>query len=255
MAGKMSPARVIFLALCIQFSLSQEVAVTCGECDKSTCPSVSSCPSGVVSDPCGCCDVCARSLGELCDQGGTPHRFGTCGEYLKCAARIDLPDSQETTCQCEEQSAVCGTDKVTYPTLCDLLANVKHNPDLEVAVRGPCLAAPTIRSRPEDKERPLGSILVLDCEAVGHPTPAITWRLTTTDGTSKELPGDNPSFAVQVRGGPEANMITGWVQIMRINEDTTGVYSCVATNSEGVAQASATVSLLNKDAGDHVNSV
>nr|AOC31985.1 insulin-like peptide binding protein [Callinectes sapidus] len=255
MAGQAGVRAVIFLCLFLPFSLSQDAEVSCGECDKSTCPSVASCTSGVVTDPCGCCDVCARGLGELCDTPGSNHQFGSCGEYLRCAGRTDLQNSQETTCQCQEDTAVCGTDNVTYPTLCDLLAKVKDVPDLEVAVRGPCLAAPVIRSRPEDKERPVGSILVLDCEAAGHPTPSISWRLTTVDGTSTELPGDNPSFAVQVRGGPENNMITGWVQIMKITEDTAGVYSCVATNSEGVTQASATVSLVKKEVNDHENAV
>nr|QBA83590.1 insulin-like androgenic gland binding protein [Portunus trituberculatus] len=255
MAGRFEVTVLIFTSLFLHFSLSQEAEVTCGECDKSTCPSVEGCPSGVVADPCGCCDVCARGLGELCDPPAAPHRFGSCGEYLTCAGRSDLRNSQETTCQCQERTPVCGTNKVTYSTLCDLLAQVTHNPGLEVAVRGPCLAAPLIRSRPEDKERPPGSILVLDCEALGHPTPSITWRLTTIDGTSTELPGDNPAFAVQVRGGPESNMITGWVQIMRISQSTIGVYSCVATNSEGQAQASATVSLLKKDDNDHTNAV
>ncbi|KAK8379283.1 hypothetical protein O3P69_019270 [Scylla paramamosain] len=148
MAGRTELSLVIFACLFFQFSLSQDLNVTCGECDKSVCPSVDSCPSGVVSDPCGCCDVCARVLGELCDLEGGSHQFGTCGEYLTCAARSDLQDSQESTCQCQEQMPVCGTDKVTYPTLCDLLAKVKDNPELEVAVRGPLSGSPHYKVTP-----------------------------------------------------------------------------------------------------------
>nr|ART33388.1 insulin-like peptide binding protein [Chaceon quinquedens] len=246
---------LICASLLLPFTAAQDSGVTCGECDKSKCPNVDDCPSGVMQDPCGCCDLCARGLGQLCDFDNTGHVFGTCGEYLKCTTRTDIQDSQEATCQCQEQTQVCGTDKVTYPTLCHLLAKVQDLPGLEVAVRGPCMAAPTIRSKPEDKMRPMDSFLVLDCEASGYPVPTISWRLSKLDGTSLELPGDNPAFAVQVRGGPENSMVTGWVQIMKITEESLGVYSCLATNSEGEAQASATVSELKPDSNIHENTI
>ncbi|ROT76300.1 insulin-like binding protein [Penaeus vannamei] len=103
--------------------------------------------------------------------------------------------------------------------------------------------APVIVSAPEDAERPEGSILVLDCEVKGYPVPDVTWELNLEDGSSFKLPGDMSSLAVQVRGGPEKFMATGWVQIMRIKKDTVGTYSCVATNSEGEARAAAKVQI------------
>ncbi|XP_050699807.1 insulin-like growth factor-binding protein-related protein 1 isoform X2 [Eriocheir sinensis] len=250
---------VIPLTLFLTLSLShaQDAPEPCGECD-STCPDVTTCKYGVVKDVCGCCEVCARGLGQRCDEPYNvhenahdlaPHKpvYGSCGEYLVCVPRTDLQDSSEHTCQCSEDGQVCGSDGQTYTSLCHLLARTYELTDLHVAVRGPCMEAPTIRSTPEDTSRPLGSILVLDCEAKGFPVPTITWVLNKPDGSSLELPGDDSSFAVQVRGGPESNMVTGWVQIMRITKDTLGIYTCLAKNSEGEARASATVTELKPE--------
>ncbi|XP_069959480.1 insulin-like growth factor-binding protein-related protein 1 isoform X1 [Cherax quadricarinatus] len=229
-------------ALLVAVAASQSI-VTCGECDRSKCAVTASCPGGVVLDTCGCCEVCARGLGQLCENTTTEDtptttHYGVCGQYLVCRTRTDTGGTGEATCECEDSGAVCGSDGVTYTTLCHLLMETAERPDLSVAVRGPCKTAPVIKSKPEDKIRPLGSILVLDCEAVGYPVPDITWELNRPDGSSFKLPGDDSSFAVQVRGGPEPYMITGWVQIMRVTNENLGIYNCVATNSEGEARAS-----------------
>lgn len=44
---------------------------------------------GIVKDICGCCDVCAKVLGERC--GGPFYRGRTCDEGLKCVKK-ELPD-------------------------------------------------------------------------------------------------------------------------------------------------------------------
>lgn len=214
----------------------------CGECDRSTCEEIGSCPGGIVMDVCGCCQVCARGLGQRCDLTGT-NMYGACGEYLECKARTDIGATTEATCLCEEEGSVCGSDGVTYESLCHLLQQTAETPELFVSVRGPCQGVPKIKSAPEDKVRPEGSILVLDCEAVGYPVPEISWELHRPDGSSLKLPSDDSSFAVQVRGGPEKHMVTGWVQIMRITRKSVGIYTCVATNEIGEVRSSASVSL------------
>nr|XP_045600238.1 insulin-like growth factor-binding protein-related protein 1 [Procambarus clarkii] len=241
----------IAAALSVGAVVGQVITSTCGECDRSSCVDVeASCPGGLVLDACGCCQVCARGLGQRCENRTTSSpplttttsaHYGECGEYLVCRTRTDTGGTGEATCECEDQGEVCGTDGTTYTTLCHLLMETVKRPNLNVAVRGPCKTAPVIKSKPEDKIRPLGSILVLDCEVAGYPVPDITWELNLSDGSSFKLPGDDPSFAVQVRGGPEAYMVTGWVQIMRITKANLGTYTCVATNSEGEVRASASV--------------
>lgn len=56
-------------------------------------------------------------------------------------------------------------------------------------------------------------------------------------------PGDDLYVAVQVRGGPEPFMVTSWVQIVDLRPTDIGIYTCVATNSEGEARASAKVGI------------
>jgi len=223
----------------------QSVRPECGECDRSSCPDVGSCPRGAVMDTCGCCEVCSRGLGQRCENEtttGTEGSYGPCGEYLVCRGRTDTGRSGEAVCECESPGWVCGSDGATYDSLCHLLEKTTKNPDLFVAVRGPCETEPMIKSPPEDAARPRGSILVLDCEVAGYPVPEVTWELNRLDGSSFRLPGDESSIAVQVRGGPERFMVTGWVQIMRVAKDTIGTYTCVATNNKGEARASAKVS-------------
>ncbi|XP_042231558.1 insulin-like growth factor-binding protein-related protein 1 [Homarus americanus] len=234
-------------AFLVAVAVAQDIDISCGECDRSLCPEVEdSCLGGLLLDTCGCCQVCARGLGQLCENQTlnipSPSQYGICGEYLVCLTRTDTGNTGEATCQCEDDGVVCGSDGVTYTTLCHLLQDTTEKPDLHVAVRGPCEATPIIKSRSEDKIRPLGSILVLDCEAFGYPVPEITWELNRPDGSSVKLPGDDASFAVQVRGGPEPYMVTGWVQIMRVTKESLGIYTCVATNTEGEVRASTTVS-------------
>jgi len=52
---------------------------------------------------------------------------------------------------------------------------------------------------------------------------------------------DDQSVSIQMRGGPEPLMVTGWAQIMSLDPDDIGVYHCVAANSEGKVHAMATV--------------
>lgn len=84
------------------------VARDCVPCDKVTCPDVYQCVAGVIMDTCGCCQVCGRSEGELCDPGwdGDQH-YGQCGDNLEC---IQDQETQEHKCVCRwyEYNKVMG---------------------------------------------------------------------------------------------------------------------------------------------------
>ena len=41
---------------------------------------------GYTTDRCGCCQICARTENELCDQFPEKDRFGICGENLDCTS-------------------------------------------------------------------------------------------------------------------------------------------------------------------------
>nr|AYU97980.1 IGFBP-related protein 1 [Asellus aquaticus] len=207
----------------------------CEKCDRSVCPIVSSCVSGVTLDVCGCCEICAQKLGEKCDlvKEGEKSRK-SCGDFLTC--------SPKGVCECEEKDAVCGSDGKTYATVCKLLEATAGDRELTLVERSPCRTGPVIKTAPKDSIRPLGSILVLDCEATGYPVATITWELNKDDGSTIQLPSDDSLVAIQMRGGPEKHMVTGWVQIMKILPENVGIYTCIATNDKGEARASAKVS-------------
>nr|AYU97986.1 IGFBP-related protein 1 [Dynamene bidentata] len=212
----------------------------CTSCERSECAALSSCPSGVTQDACGCCEICAQTLGQQCDYISddvtveTPVNQ-TCGEYLFC--------NEQGFCECSEEGAVCGSDDVTYNSICELILETVKSSDLTLVNRAACRKGPVIKTSPKDAVRPLGSILVLDCEATGYPVPSISWEYYRQDGATFQLPNDDPLVAVQVRGGPEKHMVTGWVQIMKILPENTGIYTCIATNDKGTVKASAKISL------------
>ncbi|KAA0202828.1 hypothetical protein HAZT_HAZT006555 [Hyalella azteca] len=106
---------------------------------------------------------------------------------------------------------------------------------------------PVIKTPPQSSKRQLGGILVLDCEAMGYPVPSISWELYKPDGNTIKLPNDDSGIAVQIRGGPEHHMVTGWVQIMKVTKDNVGTYVCNAENSLGAAKATADISYIGRE--------
>merc|ERR1712142_1255142 len=97
----------------------------CGDCDRADCPELGKCPTGVVKDFCGCCDVCAGRMGDRC-QNTTEENplYLPCGIDLVCKRRYDIPDSAEASCECLEEGEVCGSNDVTYRTPCHLVEEV-----------------------------------------------------------------------------------------------------------------------------------
>jgi len=247
--GGYTKLAVLFLAAVVVGVVAQ--TPKCGACDRSSCPPVEECPGAEAMDACNCCVMCQRALGQRCD-GGEALEYGPCGDYLACRPRKDLTHqagSPEYSCQCQKAGVVCGTDGATYTTLCHLVAEGSSN--LTIQHDGPCPSAPVIRTGPMSSRRQPGSILILDCEALGVPVPEIFWELLKPNGESELLPNDDSSVAVQSRGGPEPFMVTGWVQVMRVTREAQGTYICNARNSRGTARATASITLANTQPRTH----
>jgi len=215
----------------------------CEPCELSTCASVDHCEAGVVLDDCSCCQICALKEGELCDERGE-RKFGNCGDNLVC--QLDK-ETQESTCTCTQVKMVCGSDDVTYDTPCQLNEESvrrsadKNSKSLTMAYWGPCNMSPIIVSPPTDTYGARGANLTLDCEAKGFPAPTITWQYDNVEGETILLPSDDQMISVQMRGGPEPMMATGWAQIISLHPSYSGTYHCIASNNQGSVHASASV--------------
>lgn len=60
-------------------------------CNQLVCDhDASNCSTGVTTDPCGCCQVCARGPGEPC--GGEGEDAGVCGTGLTCEIQAKTGD-------------------------------------------------------------------------------------------------------------------------------------------------------------------
>lgn len=121
----------------------------CGVCEPEKCqPPEENCLAGLVKDLCGCCYVCGRREGELCDGDFLPipyrnRGFGPCGENLECRPRTDLApgDIPEAQCVCLKTETMCGSDGKTYENECQLTeARYKQREELLIKAmhRGPC---------------------------------------------------------------------------------------------------------------------
>ncbi|KFM69260.1 Kazal-type serine protease inhibitor domain-containing protein 1, partial [Stegodyphus mimosarum] len=248
------------LILAIAFiQVRSELNDKCGECEPEKCkPPAEECLAGLVRDLCGCCYVCGRQEGELCDGDLLPIPYrnrghGPCGEHLECRPRTDLApgDLPEALCVCIKTEALCGNDGVTYENECQLTeARYRYRNGLQAAHRGPCKSAPKIVSPPEDVANYTGGHVALSCEAMGWPIPVVEWRVDKGNGDTEPLPSDDPKVAVQSRGGPSRYEVTSWLQFLNINPENQATYWCIAKNELGESSASATVKVTNLK-GDH----
>jgi len=222
---------------------------TCEPCQKVECQSLFECLAGVVPDRCGCCQVCARHEGELCDPG-KENKYGTCGDNLDCK---HFHETGESICVCRESKEVCGSDGLTYGSPCELNEeSVRRDaspilPTLSMSYWGPCKEAPIIISPPVDSYGPIGTNLTLDCEARGFPAPTISWQYDNVEGRTIVLPSDDQDISIQMRGGPEPLMVTGWAQILTLDHAYSGTYHCIAANSEGKVYARAAVGVYRNE--------
>jgi len=221
----------------------------CEPCHEVQCDALYQCLAGVVPDRCGCCQVCAQREGEMCDPGPAD-KYGTCGDNLECR---HFPETGESTCVCREDKEVCGSDGLTYGSPCSLTEeSVRRElspklPDLSMDYWGPCKEAPIIISPPVDTRGHVGANLTLDCEARGFPAPTISWQYDNVEGVTILLPADDQDISIQMRGGPEPLMVTGWAQIVSLDPSYSGVYHCIAANSEGRVEAQAAVGVYRQE--------
>jgi len=249
MVSFMTSSSALALAILVVVATTMVDAVPCEPCKPENCASPSLCVAGYSTDRCGCCQICARTEDQLCDLSPGGGKYGICGENLECKSRKeDGGDADEYVCKCRETKMVCSNEGKTFPTICALNEESisrgvpdKYNPELTMDHWGPCKEEPVITSPPSDSYGPLGANLTLDCEARGFPAPTITWQFLSTEGKTISLPSDDQSVSIQMRGGPEPLMVTGWMQIMSLDPIYIGDYHCIATNSQGQAFSRASV--------------
>ncbi|KAJ8271254.1 hypothetical protein COCON_G00101130 [Conger conger] len=241
---------VLVASLTLSAAGSGRVARSCGTCEPSACAPLPAdgCAFGTMLDPCGCCEICAAGLGELCGGRGLSAR--RCAPGMECVKDEDDPKSKFGICLCKSNYEVCGTDGVTYKTGCHLkTANQKaldeKKPEITVQNKGKCAQAPVIVTAPKEIFNVTGSQVFLSCEAIGVPTPILTWKkLSNGKGKAALLPGDRDNLAVQTRGGPEKHEVTGWVLISPLTEGEAGSYECHAVNSKGEASALGSITVV-----------
>ncbi|XP_023217453.1 venom protein 302-like isoform X2 [Centruroides sculpturatus] len=82
---------LLVLACCIIATY----ALDCPSCDKSACQPHGRCVAGVVKDVCGCCDVCAKRIGEEC--GGPDDIYGKCARWMLCVGPFPPPKDVKDT--------------------------------------------------------------------------------------------------------------------------------------------------------------
>ncbi|KAJ3587832.1 hypothetical protein NHX12_011427 [Muraenolepis orangiensis] len=222
-------------------------ARSCGTCDLTACEPlpVGGCAASTALDSCGCCTVCNAAEGEQCGGRGAAAR--RCASGLECVKSDKDKKSKAGVCACKANYEVCGSDGVTYKTGCELKAAssqavAEERAEIKTQNKGRCATAPVIVTAPVDVYNVSGSQVYLSCEAIGVPTPVVTWKkVVSGKGRMEILPGDKDNLAIQTRGGPEKHEVTGWVLISPLSQGEAGSYECHAANSKGEASAVGTI--------------
>jgi len=223
----------------------------CTSCNPDAClPEPVNCPAGLVTDGCGCCNVCGKTEGQRCDHPDLPASVtgnaGKCGQHLECRLRDDVGVPVEAVCRCRFVGVVCGSDGVTYDSGCNLMEKaIEKQIKINVQSMGPCQSAPIITSPPENIKNSTGGTVTLACEASGFPIPAIDWTWTRVDGKINYLPSDDQRISVNTRGGPERWQATSFLQIWELGKQHEGDYTCYAVNVNGTTSARARVNVVN----------
>ncbi|KAB5554248.1 hypothetical protein PHYPO_G00048170 [Pangasianodon hypophthalmus] len=234
---------------------------SCGPCEPSSCAALPAAGCAFrVMDACGCCELCAAGPGEPCGvRGATVTR---CAPGLECVKapedknKLKKKKTEPGVCVCKNGDfEVCGSDGVEYRSVCALRAasasaERQHKAGIKVRNKGKCARAPVIVTGPGQVWNVTGAQVFLSCEAIGVPTPVLSWRKVMDNKKfSQMLPGDQDNLAVQVRGGPEKHEVTGWVLIFPLTKDVAGYISRIfLTSGHGTSvihsgEASATPSM------------
>jgi hypothetical protein len=91
---------------------------------------------------------------------------------------------------------------------------------------------PSIEDSANEVAATSGSRALLECDAMGMPTPTVTWK---KDGN--DIPSSGSRYAMQR---------TGSLQFSRVLIEDSGVYECIAENEAGVARKEITLVVQGK---------
>uniref|UniRef100_A0A7N9AZA5 Insulin-like growth factor binding protein 7 n=1 Tax=Mastacembelus armatus TaxID=205130 RepID=A0A7N9AZA5_9TELE len=240
---------MLFLVPVLSVLPAPSAGIACGPCDPAQCAPLPAegCPAGVLRDPCGCCSVCAAAEGELC--GGRRAAARRCGPGLECVKSDEDKKTKLGVCVCKSNYEVCGTDGRTYKSGCalksaSLKAQTQGEQPINIQNKGRCATAPVIVTAPGEVYNVSGSQVYLSCEAMGVPTPVLSWKKVRSGKRMELLPGDKGNLAIQTRGGPEKHEVTGWVLVSPLTREEEGLYECHASNSKGEASAVGAIHLV-----------
>ncbi|XP_014884846.1 serine protease HTRA1A-like [Poecilia latipinna] len=149
-------------------------------CDKSMCPRLpADCPAGQALDVCQCCTVCASGEGEACGGGG---KLGdpTCGDGLECSVSGGVAysvtvrrRSKSGICACKTTEPVCGSDGVSYRSICELKrvsrrAQKLQQPPVLLIQRGACGKAQDNPDSPRHKYNFIADVVEKIAPSVVH---------------------------------------------------------------------------------------
>jgi len=115
---------------------------------------------------------------------------------------------------------------------------------LNVKASGPCEPGATIVTKPEYVRNHTDSNVVLQCEAMGKPSPSMIWMFTRADNKTFNLPGDDCKLVTSSRGGPGKFMVTSWLQIEGLQKHHEGDYTCMAFNTHHSDKAKARIKVV-----------
>lgn len=117
---------IILVLVHIRTAWSAKYAVDCPEpCDSNECKSTLRCKRTVLDD-CGCCRVCAATLGETCYRTVSGMDGVKCGPGLKCQFYTEEDDFGDEfgICKGKQFSLACVCYNVESE-LCSLQINLK----------------------------------------------------------------------------------------------------------------------------------
>ncbi|KAK3520122.1 hypothetical protein QTP70_014511 [Hemibagrus guttatus] len=216
-----------------------------------------------VMDACGCCELCAAGAGEPCGARGSV--VTRCAPGFECVKprqdkKTAKRKSEPGVCMCKNGDyRVCGSDDVEYRSVCELRAanastERQNKPGIKVQNKGKCAKAPVIVTAPGEVWNVTGAQVFLSCEAIGVPTPMLSWRKITDDNQKSQLPPRRPEQPRhpgerrprEARGhrmGADTDLCV--FQIFPLTMEVAGRYECHASNAKGEASATGAIHVVD----------